>query len=922
MTTDFRKQIDLSGAWQIVFDPENKGLANGWTRGRFPAEPNNINVPAIWNIEYPDAEGVGFYRKVFVLPNDWRDQVVRLYFQGASYRVEVWVNQNYVGSHEGAYTPFWFDVTGSVRFDSENELIVRVAALSKTKVVDGMMLQHAPASKQSWYYAYGGLWGNVHLETRPWVACQSVFVEPDLEHESALVDVAFSNRLAECRAVDLQLELTDPHNHFAFEQTNSLTAVPGVSHFSFRVPLPRPFAWSCESPYLYRAQATTRDDQLVTKFGMRDFTMRDGEFFLNGAPIFLRGILLQPNYPITLVAPPNREMMVREITLAQQAGFNLIRAHIRPAPPGFLDLTDQMGMLVYAENCMAWIKDNPRITDHGRREVAALIERYRNHPSVVFWGIYNENRQANASNGEALIRWARALDPTRVIVNNSGGTMAIDQEFGWIDRAMMVPNRETAPQEILDVHLYLGGLTPQPVYEWIRALGSGAPSPVLAAQDFGSAALFEEFDREQRSYRGKVFVSELGYGGMADLDDTVSRFEGREHLLDARELRIFRDDLRAGFEARHLDRIFGSTHNLALAAQELHAFANTRQVEALLTNPRISGYVLTQLNDVAWEFHAGLLDLWRNPKPAYYAAQRLNQAHLLVLKANAPVVTLGDSVTASCAVVSLAPLRGDEQVIVTVHDPTGQSIASDIHSLTPGTGIKQLRDIVFKTTDTAGEYRVSARLMRGDELLIESAEIILSLVPVDWSGLKEEIDWLGESSKENSRVVIAANPGALSEKDWDSVFDRIEQGNVAIVGPLHKRDDIALRAFANRGIDIKLHLAIGSWMGCYHWLPNSELFEGLPCGRLASEPYVDVLPWYGMTELGGQVWAGSIRNTISRFEKPAILWFSEIETIRAGKGWLIFSQYRVFDKIKTNSLAARLAFNLVRIARDCLDNQI
>ena len=907
MNSDSRQQLDLSGTWQIAFDPENNGLASGWTRGQFPRLASNIDVPAIWNIEYPDAEGVGFYRKVFNVPAEWRGQVMQLHSEGASYRVEVWLNQNYVGSHEGAYTPFSFDVTTFVRFDAENELIVRVAALSRTKAVDGMILQHAPASKQSWYYAYGGLWGNVHLETRPWVACQSLSVEPDLARESALIEVALNNRLTECRAVDLQLEITAPDNHVAFEQTSALTTVPGLSRFAFRVSLPRPFAWSCDNPQLYRLQAKTHDDDVVAQFGMRDFTMRDGEFFLNGEPIFLRGILLQPNYPITLVTPPNREMMVREITLAKEAGFNLIRAHIRPAPPGFLDLTDQIGMLVYAENCLAWIKDNPRITDHGRREVQALIERDRNHPSVVFWGIYNENRQANAINGEALIRWARALDPTRVVVDNSGGTMAIDQDFGWIDRATMVPNRETERQRILDIHLYLGGLLPGPVYEWMRALGSSAPSAALAAQDFGSTALFEEFDREQRSYRGKVFVSELGYGGMADLDDMVAGFEGREDLLDAREFKIFRDGLREGFHARHLDRIFGSVHNLALAAQELHAVANSRQIQALLTNPRISGYVLTQLNDVAWEFHAGLLDLWRNPKPAYYAAKRFNQPHCVVLKAASPVTTIGETISVACTLVSRLPLRGNAQVVVTVYDPTGARIASEIRRAAAGTGIQELADISFKTTDASGEYRASARLMQGEEILAQSSETTLTLPLIP----PEEND---------ERLLIAANPASLFEKDWESLFNHVEAGGAAIVGPLHKRDAVALRALANRGLDIKLNLAIGSWMGCYHWQPNSKLFESLPYGGLAGEPYVDVLPWYGMSELGGEVWAGSLRNTQTRLEKPAMVWYSEIERVRMGKGSLIFCQYRVFDKMKSNPLAARLASNLAHVARGYLEN--
>ena len=111
-----------------------------------------------------------------------------------------------------------------------------------------------------------------------------------------------------------------------------------------------------------------------------------------------------------------------------------------------------------------------------------------------------------------------------------------------------------------------------------------------------------------------------------------------------------------------------------------------------------------------------------------------------------------------------------------------------------------------------------------------------------------------------------------------------------------------------------MHLGIGNWMGCFHWVPDSELFAGLPAGGLAGEVYADVLPWYVMSELGGEVLAGSVRNTQTRREPPAMLWYSDVETIRLGKGALFFCQYRVFEQAGANPLAARLVSNLIQLA--------
>jgi len=980
-TTDSRARLDLSGPWQLAFDPGGEGIRGGWTRENWPeARSVWVQVPALWNVSHPDAEGVGFYRRSFTVPTTWHGrmltpspsqepvlsrakeegrgegEVVRLHFGGACYRAEAWLNGAYVGSHEGAYTPFWFDVTPLIRAGAENLLVVRVAALSKTQDVDGMVLLESPASKQSWYYTHGGLWGEVFLESVPPLFCQSVTVEPDPHQEMVLVEVAASNRHAESQRAVVHLQVAGPDGSLAAEERSCVAVPPGTCHLTYRIPLPRPLLWSPEAPNLYQlgvgiGNAGEEADSQAVVFGMREFTARDGEFFLNGEPIYLRGLLLQPHYPVTLVTPPTREMMVRELTLAKEAGFNLLRAHLRPAPPGYLDLADQMGLLVYAESSLAWIKDSPRLLDHARRELQAMIERDRNHPSVVFWGIHNENRAASALTSTALIRFVRALDPTRVIVDNSGGAMAIDQDFGWVDRTTVVSSREMHRQRIQDVHIYVGAPLTPPVYEWMRTLGVSDPPVDISAHDFGSPAMAEEFNRECRSYRGKVFVSELGCGGMADLDEVVagygtlgdrppfpkgSELSGRCEqgiLQDAREMKAFRDSLHQGFEARRLDRIFGSLRGLIVASQAQQAAGLTRQIEALLVNPRVSGFIVTQLNDVAWEFHAGILDPWRNPKPVYHALKRLNGPHCVVLKAATPVVACGECVEVAATLLNRRPLHGDEQIHVTVCTPAGKQVERSPQLVSGGVGIRQLPAISIRTGEMPGEYRVSACLIRGQETLAESTEVVLALPRVALERLTAGVEFVGappgafnvqgqgaDQKRQQSDVaeplLLAADPPSLTGEDWTRLLDGVEMGRVAIVGPLHKRDGLALRALKNQGLDVRLDYGIGNWMGCYHWIPASDLFAGLPSNCLGSEAYADVLPWYCMSELGGDVLAGSLRNTQTRREPSAILWYSDIEAVCLGQGTLILCQYRAFGQARTNPLAARLVHNMIRLAQD------
>jgi hypothetical protein len=169
-------------------------------------------------------------------------------------------------------------------------------------------------------------------------------------------------------------------------------------------------------------------------------------------------------------------------------------------------------------------------------------------------------------------------------------------------------------------------------------------------------------------------------------------------------------------------------------------------------------------------------------------------------------------------------------------------------------------------------------------------------------------------SNQQSAILLAAHPATLSDEEWDTLFQSAESGGVAVVGALRPEESAALQAFVRRGVDLKLHPGIGSWMGCYHWIPDSELFSGLPAGGLAKKPYADILPKYILSELGGEIQAGSLRNTQSRVEAPAMLWYSDIEAIRFGKGTIILCQYRVFEKLDRDPVAARLAYNLIEFA--------
>ena len=368
----------------------------------------------------------------------------------------------------------------------------------------------------------------------------------------------------------------------------------------------------------------TVSDRWSARFGMREFTIRDKKFYLNGKPLYLKATFFEGLYPVKLAYPDSREMAIREIQLAKDAGFNMIRPWRKPPPPMWLDLADEMGVLTVgslAIECMDFPVESARLPGWVENEVRESILRDRNRACVVQWELFNElKRPVLKQMLHPMSMLARQLDPTRLILDESGG---------WAQGANMYLPYESEPTKFNDIHDYPGQQINDEVYSKLLLTGS------MTHEEMRQMGLGGRLPGRNVVPGLMTFFSELGYGSLPDLVDNNQRFAeiGNPIAPPTVYHRRLADQHRQALKESGFDKIYPDLKKFCLDQQQIHGTANRRMIEAVRCNPHVQGYCIHALTAGDWIIGAGLLDLFRNPKTyAYEGTKAANQPRIVSIR--------------------------------------------------------------------------------------------------------------------------------------------------------------------------------------------------------------------------------------------------------------------------------------------------
>jgi beta-glucuronidase len=460
-SNSYRQQVDLSGIWDLRFDPQNE---EAWHTGFTDARP--VAVPASWNEQFEDGRdylGVAWYQTMFTVPWGWQTENhdIRLRFESVNYLAEVWLNGVRLGAHEGGHLPFEFDITLHVQ-PGQNRLVVRVdGELAANRVPPGNLSQALQDISQSSFsdfnypeasfdfFPFCGIQRPVTLYVIPFKGISDITVVTDIHGHNGRVYVQINRSGQDDITARVTLRDTAVSTEIVIngESGEAILNVPDA-HF-----------WSPNSPYLYELEIQLlRQDAVFDSYtlpvGIRTVQVRGDQLLLNGEPIYLRGFGRHEDFPVIGrgYAPA---VIVKDYALMKWIGANSFRTSHYPYSETMMQLADRLGFLVIDETPAVGLFFEDvgldRRLELCQQFTAELIARDKNHPSVIMWSLANEPhtlhfpQQAKDFFG-SLFNFARSLDSSRPLTMTSyigvqevayqfADVLCLNRYAGWYSQA-------------------------------------------------------------------------------------------------------------------------------------------------------------------------------------------------------------------------------------------------------------------------------------------------------------------------------------------------------------------------------------------------------------------------------------------------------------------------------------------------------
>jgi len=413
---NFYRQDFNDSSWGTIPVPSN------W-------EIQGHGIPIYTNVKYPfpqnppsaphDYNPVGSYRTEFTIPSDWKERQIFIVFNGVQSAFYVWVNGQKAGYSQDSRTPAEFNITKYLK-PGKNLLAVEVYRWS-----DGSYLEDQDFWRLSGIFRDVYLWPTASQHIRDFTVVTDLddqYRNANLKVKTDLVNYAENSE--EC---SVTVELLDKKGEAVFKPQTKNVSVTGTGQLDFNIPVNTPDKWSAETPYLYKLLLTLKNgsgkilEVIPCNVGFRKSEIKNGKLMINGKAVLIKGTNRHEHNPDTGHVV-TRETMMRDIILMKKHNINAVRTCHYPNDPLWYDLCDEYGLYLWDEcniesHGMGYgnqsLAKKPEWEKAHLDRIQNMVERDKNHPSVIVWSMGNE-----AGDGvcfTACNKWIKENDPTRPI---------------------------------------------------------------------------------------------------------------------------------------------------------------------------------------------------------------------------------------------------------------------------------------------------------------------------------------------------------------------------------------------------------------------------------------------------------------------------------------------------------------------------
>ncbi|VGO19762.1 glycoside hydrolase family 2 TIM barrel-domain containing protein [Pontiella sulfatireligans] len=373
-----------------------------YTNIKYPFKMDPPHAPTDWN-------PVGSYRREFTVSKGWKDRETYMVFDGVQSAFYLWINGEKVGYSQGSRTPAEFNISKYLK-EGANTLAVEVYRWS-----DGSYLEDQDFWRLSGIYRDVYLWSTAKTHVRDF----TVVTDLDEQYKDATLKVAVEI-LNPKGSVEIALLDADG-------KKMGRAGSPSAPSVALEIPVAAPAKWSAETPKLYTALITLKDasgktiEVIPQRVGFRTAEIKNNRFCINGVPLLIKGVNRHEHHADT-GHTIDRASMLRDIQLLKENNFNAVRTCHYPNVPMWYDLCDEYGILLwdeanieshgvgYKEACLA---KQPEWKAAHLDRVQRMLERDKNHPSVITWSMGNE--AGDGQNYAACYKWLKENDPTRPV---------------------------------------------------------------------------------------------------------------------------------------------------------------------------------------------------------------------------------------------------------------------------------------------------------------------------------------------------------------------------------------------------------------------------------------------------------------------------------------------------------------------------